>query len=1127
MSRSTIVLTVFVFLLSLIPQFWFPGKSILLGYDNVYPLNPVAFLQDRLYSWTSTQGFEVDQSAIQGSLVIHFIDALPLLLGFSPQVSQRIVTSLWFFLLLLSPYLFIRTLEKNGFITNVYIRYYFPVLYAINFYVLQAWWIFERTKFSLIVATPLILALMVPLLKGKVTFLRALKASLLSGAVLTVFNGGGWAGISLFGGLLVSLGSLFAVFAFFFLKDRRYKELLHVFASVLMTALFFLMFNAYFLLPFLSTTFLEYTSLLTRSGGIGGVVGWTRYISEHTGFMNLLRLQGIPDWYNTQHHPYSSLYLQNPFVILVSFLFPLLLLLGIRVIRKNGIMIIFFFLLLLLSLFFTAGIHAPFGGLFEFLLLHVPGFVIFRSSFFKFGYSFWLASGFLIAIGLAAITLWISKRFGAGKSPSVAIGSIVTVFFISLLVLYNFPFLKGDFFRVDKPGSIGSRVEIPEYVPEFANWWQANRNGGRVLLLPRLNEDWYFELFEWKYLSLNPILANYGVEGAIENAVLLTSDERKVLNLLYDAINQKDEEAINVLTDVFGIEYFLVRNDFAYRFEERETDNPKEIARKLESLPFITKVKEFGKWELYRISGKKSLFSTQSTAVVSPTNEDAFRFSSSNPLQLSSAENIDRRLIDATVIYPTCVSCQGEREQVPVVFPKPKILLGSNLYEILLLRERLQNRKVLTFDEQVYKDVGESLKYAGQITEIIKGDKGDSLVNLAREKYSDSLSSLGEKTGSILKESGNPYSMISILRQYLDAEKKYLEELTLQINRKEQQANLEVILEKIAKVQEDLDSLFSEQDINRKKVYRFSVVEPGSYLITIQRSSLGAITPSDLSTASLQISEKSVINPSEITDDVLNFGEVDLTTGDHTFTLFLPSQQNILTSPKVERHAGKVCNSSYISNYKNGRVYQVEYGVKNNFDPNLFFFVDDATEYAPKLLEYYSVSGEQVLSRKFVISEQTVPRDKTATTLRVAFCAPSLTQDLYAQNIKSLAMYELTTPVISFVKTAGSKLTNPPEIRVERKSPTSFKISVEEAETPFFLVHSSRFSTGWRASEGVQMVGNGFQNVWYIERKNSFDINISYTPQRYVVIGGIISALSLIGGFFLYLYIRRKEKHSL
>ena len=134
-----LILTLFVLMFSLVPLLWFHGDQVLLGYDNVYPLNATDFLRDRIFSWTPVVGWGADQSGIQGSIIVHFFDSLPQLLGLSQQMSQKITYSFWFFLILASSYFLIVRLEKASIVESKYLRYFFPILYAFNFYILQAW----------------------------------------------------------------------------------------------------------------------------------------------------------------------------------------------------------------------------------------------------------------------------------------------------------------------------------------------------------------------------------------------------------------------------------------------------------------------------------------------------------------------------------------------------------------------------------------------------------------------------------------------------------------------------------------------------------------------------------------------------------------------------------------------------------------------------------------------------------------------------------------------------------------------------------------------------------------------------------------------------------------------------
>lgn len=1112
MSKSTIVLTVLVFTLSLIPQFWFPGKTILLGYDNVYPLAPISFLYDRMYSWSWVIGFGSDQSGIQGSLIIHAIDAIPQFLGFSYQESQKIVYCFWFFLILFSAYILLRVLEKNNFISSPYVKYFFPVLYAINFYTLQAWWIVERTKFSLLVATPLILSVVIPMMKKELNLKQVVFNSVLCCLVLFVFNGGGWLGISLFGGLLVLLFSFYIFSIFSYLHSKKYKQIIFLHIFFIFFILGFLLINAYTIFPFLFTTLFEYSQLLQRSGGLEGVTGWTRYLSEHTSIINLLRFQGIPDWYNTSYHAYASAYLRQPLLIIGSFIFPILIFFSFLSKKVERNFLRYILLSLLLSLFFTAGIHKPLGGIFELMMLKIPGFIVFRSAIFKFGYSYWLVASLLVSIGLSEGVRYLSQRFFS-KYHAAFFSTILSSLIVILILLYHFPFLTGDFFHVDK-NYASSRVQVPSYVSDFSRWWQLKGRENRVLLLPRLNENWHFEIYKWRYLSLNPVLANFGNEGIVENSVLLTPEERDLVNQLYDAINESDSVRISSLTSILGIRYFLLRKDFSHNYPGIETDDPSMIEKKLSVLPDLSKQKDYGNWTVYRLSNEKHFFSTTSIAYVSDHGfeED---FPDNNALKLDKKLNLP---ISRLIVHPICMSCAAEQVTTPVKFPKPKILLDSNLYQLIELRGKINSQKNMTFDDGLYQLVGESLKYASQIKELIEQDRGDYYVHLARERYLIALTSLGQRTNLVLSQSSNPYTTSIILQDYSKAQIKFLSDLLLKASRKDQQIDLELIMNQLEVNRRKLEKIIKKDDFN-KKIYTVSIDESGIYNVALEKNSLGFIdNPMEVR---LKVGN-SILTPKE-GGKLLQFGDIAFAKGKTEFSLSVPSQKSVLLPTEKREYSGRVCYVSTIKEFRIGKIYNLEFSVKNNFDPNFLFFVDDAIEYNPILLGYLSVSGEEIKPQRYILSSANMPIKKTAKTIRIGFCAPSLTQARFIENVRGLQVTELTSSVIQLTKDRKVSIKPPPSISVERKGYLAYSVNVQNAATPYFLIFSSRYSSSWNATIGDHMVGNQFQNTWFVDKTGNYKIDINYDAQKYTWIGLVVSVISLVIGSGIIYSLRRKR----
>src|SRR3989344_3994819 len=102
---------------------------------------------------------------------------------------------------------------------------------------------------------------------------------------------------------------------------------------------------------------------MTAVGGITAVLEWSKEISKYASFLNVIRLQGIPDWYDNPLHPYSEIMLKNAVFIFASFAIPTVVFssLFIRKSLPNQKTVLFFTILALAGLLFTAGSHPPFG----------------------------------------------------------------------------------------------------------------------------------------------------------------------------------------------------------------------------------------------------------------------------------------------------------------------------------------------------------------------------------------------------------------------------------------------------------------------------------------------------------------------------------------------------------------------------------------------------------------------------------------------------------------------------------------------------------------------------------------------------------------------------------------------
>ena len=1105
--------------ISFIPFIWTSGNELLIGYDNVFPLRPVEYIQDRLYSWTRTRGVEMDHSGMQGSIIVHVIDSLPLLVGFSPHTGQKIVFSAWFFALLLSPYLFIRRLEQLQLLKSPLVRYIFPVLYAVNFYVLQAWWVAERTKFSLMVSLPLLLMIVVDVAMSRYSIQDVVRKSIYAAFILTVFNGGGWIGLPLYGGLFLGLAVAYIFFTTVHLHARDFIRIRNMTLLYVLFACWLVLFNAYTLLPFMFVTLQGFQSQLSTAGGVTGLLGWANYLSADTSIIHLLQMQGIPDWYNSiDTHPYASFYLRNNYMIVLSFVFPTILFLSFLAIKKNveRTTALFFMVLLLVSLVMTAGTHKPFGPLVTFMFTHIPGFIIFRSIFYKFGYIYWFAASFFIALGISA---GITAVFDTTRSRIVSlfIKPVVIVSCIAALVVYHVPYVTGDFFRVSQNNESG-RVTIPPYVDEFDAWWKEMHQTSKILLLPRLNKDWLFEQYRWGYVSLTPLLSNYAAGRILENVEHATPDEYELLTELYDAINARDTEKVDLMTQMLGVQYFLVRNDFYFDFPERETDDPSLINGDLRVNANVRQINEFGEWIVYEYTKPRPLIyaSTDArtgTGIVQKPGEIIL------PID-EHGENAD--IITSVQVSPVCMSCSAEIADTSVIIPTLRILPDSPLYELSLLKNKLGQKPALRDEDRVFRHIGDSLKYIGYIDGLLKKESAERYIHTSAEQFVASLQSVNKLLPSVFEMSYNPYKTVIIARQYIEDERAFIRHLLRSSNKQSITIVLEKMMSAISETSMALKAFYSPDDFNIRKYYLASIVSPGIYTVALDLETLGTIDQEDISALSVSMDGQTSVNALSTQEGMVYFPSTELSEGQHRFLLQLPQQDSLLTGPVHETISEREC-FSYRAPFSKKKQYELVFNERNMFDPYFSISIDHGKLYDPRFALYFLLSAGDTKEHRYIVSEHTIPLDDKESTVRISFCAPWLTQQYFTDTIQHVVFRELVRPELMLSKNIVRPSVPVPDVQFEETDQTTYNVHIGQANGPFFLVLSERFAPGWTLSSGTHIVANHFANAWRIDEVEPGELKIYYKPQDYFIYGLIVSLTSFVMSLALLWVLRPKR----
>lgn len=734
-----------ILLVGLIPLLWYKQGSIALGHDMGFPLAPVDYFKDRLFTWSDRIGsFGSNQTDSISGIFIHGLEALFSSLGFSLIEAQKLTFIFWFVLPGITMHTLLKSLHPKK--EEYVIRISGSLFYMLNHFLLQAWLIAERTKFSLIAVLPLIVLIIINVIIRKKNILwESIKLCLF----LIFLNGG--AGIPLWGGVAV-VGVCTFVISLIYSSEKWVKKLLRAISFILISLIFLILANLYWIYPYINSFEFNFTQRFQSAGGIDGILGWSRDISRNASFANILRMQGIPEWYGNPNHPYARVFLGNPIFILLSFLFPLLAFFGVikhfMGDKLHKLYTTTFLAILVVGIPFVAGSHAPFGFIYDFLLKELPGFSIFRTPYYKFGMVIWFAYTYLVAVGLYTVANYLCKsnflvtRVNLSEQKFKA---IILCIFILALTTYNFPFFTGSFFKFSK--SFSTMVKVPDYVFNAKEELDKNLFSTRTLLLPELDSNLQ-EKYTWEYFSLSTIPSMLSRRPVVINDVIIVnSPERKLTESLYEQLQKTgDSQLIRLL----GIDRVLFRSDTYY---QKDTSySPEKTLTSFKNSDAFALTKKYGKWEHYSYIREdvKPLISAPSSLIYLSVNSSdidkifeipGLNIGNSFILQDPKSEFNPAYLDNTTnlVLQALCTNCPSLQETYEVKLLIPRILPGTRLYPLSKFLDKRRRAKLDEPTEIIENDLIAMSKRAGALWVLVKDYKTAKPIGLIIGEWKDLL----------------------------------------------------------------------------------------------------------------------------------------------------------------------------------------------------------------------------------------------------------------------------------------------------------------------------------------------------------------------------------------------------
>lgn len=1102
----------FILLLSLTPLLWFKGNTIMVGHDNVFPLDLLTFFSGRLFAWIE-QGLGRSQVLIMGTIPTHFVDILPSLFGFSLQTTQKIVYVFWFFMIGLSAYILASTINKESRIFKLTA----VILYQFNFFILQGWWIGERTKFSAYIAFPLVLAVFFKVYRGELKVLRAVIYNCL---ILFIFNAGGLFGIPLFGGYFIGLGAFILFFSLLGYFRKRHDIIKKLLLLTLFTSVGFFLVNAYYIFPALSGVFSQYTTGVKKTGGVEGLIGWASEISANASYLNLFRLQGIAEWYDNIEHPYAKYYLKNPILIALSFLWLVFIFLALFLTKKKEKLEIVFYLFLvyLLGVFFAAGTHPPFGFLYAFLMKTIPGFVIFRSPYFKFAPSIFLANAFLIAFFVDYFKGWYKKIF--------------FVLIISFVLGYYFPYFIGDFFSWR--AGFSTRNTVPDYVFSFGKWAEKNGTNGRILMLPPTNPGWQYDIYKWGYLSFQSLPSLVTNQGIVSNDDKINNEERQLVLKLYSSLENRERDLVEKLTDILGIKFFLVRNDVRTDLEWAATNSP-DMYRKILTEDFkLRSVEKFGEWEIYEIANNNypKFFLADRINTLKPSDNyaDTYYDLSNKEVQLflktPKSPSLDE--IASEYILGECLNCRNE---VPpnIDFSTRLILPDSFLYQLLMFKEK-QEAAQKSGKELIYYDLGISTKRIGETLSMFEQQKKlkenffDGYIDLLRQLSRDfqQLYSFDDK-----------FETAQDVNYFLQKERGYLRSVFgSRISGGELAQKLSVIFGLISDIEDQINPYLFKLDSSNNRFYKFSISNPGDYEIFLKKDDILSVAK-DKSKLKVVIDDKDVreleLNQEALREKWFSFGKINVSPGERHLLLTIPELPNLAGDFKpVEKRltpgAGDKCFSTDIRNFDNKKAYKVNLEIDNNFSENFYMYTLTKKEAGLERVGEVAKFEKHFEADKY---QSLVYSQYYTKGVSLYFCSANLNSDILQSKIR-LTINEVIHPILMFVpqdKNKGVIM----DVSYQKINPTKYFVNFDNPNKNSLLVFNERFDNEWKLS-GVDNNNhfsiNGYANGWLINGEGKKTFVLEYKPQLFFYAGIILSGSSIVAGL-LYLIIDKRKKYDI
>lgn len=880
------------------------------------------------------------------------------------------------------------------------------------------------------------------------------------------------------------------------------------------------------------------------------------------------RLGNLTDLFRLRHNSFfgqnKTIWIDSlnfPPLVFVSFLIFSLCLLPL-ILRFKNPKVLFCTLLFFIGIFLSKGNNAPFGEIFDKLFLDFFFLQFFRNPFEKFGFLLPLAGSPLFGLGVYILLTNLKKIW-------YRVGYIFVL--IWLVIIWGFPFWTGLVFTSSEPPGnnqgVDFKVQVPKFYEDAVNFLNSKTEDFRLIVLP-LGEEGITYLWDRGYsgvelsnqifpvpaVSFNTNIPFFeDVAGNTEKAFLSHRDFTKLMNYL----NSK---------------YILLREDIDYK--RRSMRDPKTIKKKLaemENEKELKKVAEFGKlsfWENQNWENSK-IFTSDKAVIISPASSVLDLEITDYPLITPSTEqSLTYRNIAGEIIRPTDKFTRGDNRE-PVfeirqdIFPHVNILPSHPLYFFVRIKEVIEEKNIK--DREVLFRYRLALLGKRLVETKLEADKKNSQgVTVAIDGYNKLLPKTlasYEVLSTLLGRSKKPdiqEEVYTIFERHLSV----LEELQQVFTKNHLLAMLTKM--KISPVFGYIEE--SGFPVKGRIVYQFDVQSLGEYELLWGKDLLkGYYQISSEDKIFLQVDGRTIKTKTTLNQDgYVSLGKFRFDPGIHEIGINSPEGINLVDAPteinfKVDH--GEQTDYFAIKNYDPYASYLVSFdywikkgtGIEVSIEENNSRVIDGKV--LAKLISsigpnFYDFTQKNFFSGftgstgadevKIVFKVKPWNDCETIFYSRMRHRCKDAnfryhydrTTEVVVNNIKVVRDL-VDLPMLVKEKDFAESITKGPKIEYAKVDQTQYHLTIQDAETPFYLIFGESFDPEWKLYDlsgkeigNIHFIANFYANGWFIEETGSYEVILKFIPQDLLNLGEKISLLTLAGGIFFVGFNLRKNENT-